>query len=400
MLLVGLILLFTSVTLGCWDQDEITSLASVTGLGIDIGSKPGFIRVTVQISPPTAGSAGAGGGASGGSLLRVVTVEAESLVEGFALLQSHLRREPFFLHLNYVVFGEELARSGIGGVIGGLQGWTQIRGSVLVFVAQGTAESALSAHSGIGRAPGQDISDLVANISNAPVARKVSVNDVVNTLTSKGSELGISIIELTPLRLESGDDKPPDGTSQSGGQFQEILISRLALFKRDRWVATLDEFETQTLVLLLGESRQGVGTLPNPQDPEGFVAPVYESFSVGYSISVTDDGLFQLAIKPELEVRLLEVRGMYDLKTRGFEPIEQAVESDTESQIRLLMQRLQQVGIDALGVGQRISRTKPGLWKEVEERWDETYPTVQIEVQSKARIRTTGLIKKFFELRR
>ena len=95
---------------GCWDQQEITELAAITGLGLDPGSRPDTIQVTVQISPPS--PAGDTGGV-GGPLLRTITVEATSLGEAMVLLQSRTRREPFLQHLGYIVFGEELAKTGI-----------------------------------------------------------------------------------------------------------------------------------------------------------------------------------------------------------------------------------------------------------------------------------------------
>lgn len=383
---------------GCWDQDEITSLAKINGLGIDAGSRPGMVRMTMQISPP--GSSSAIGGTANASKLRAVTVEAESIIEGFGLLQSHLSREPFLLHLGYVVFGEQLARSGIGDVLAGLQGWAQIRGSVPVFVTTGSAEDALHAHSGIGRAPGEDISDLLGNIANSPVARRVSLNDVYNTLTGIGNELAIPIIELAPLRLESGDASPSDATGQSGQQFEEVVISRLALFQRDRWISELDALETMTLVLLLGESHQGVGTIQNPVDPSGIIVPLYESISIGYEVQGDHPEQLRLLIKPRLAIRLLEIRGQYDLQKEGSEPIVSAAKSDFGLQVSTLMQKLQEQNIDALGMGQQVSRHNPKLWRLIENQWDQVFPTVEILVEVDANLRSNGLLKKFFKQRR
>lgn len=127
---------------GCWDQQEITSLAPITGLGVDAGDQPGMYKISVQI---TAGGGGDTNDGSAETKLRVLTVDAETVEAGIMQLQPQLRRAPFLLHLNFIALGEELARSGIEGVLASLQASPQIRASVPLLVAAGSAEAVLAA---------------------------------------------------------------------------------------------------------------------------------------------------------------------------------------------------------------------------------------------------------------
>lgn len=396
--LLALLAMTCLLITGCWDQDEITSLASVSGLGIDATEKPGIILVTMQIAAPT--GATSGGGAAEGAKLRVLSIEAETVQEGIIHLQTRLRRRPFLLHLNFIVFGEDLARSGIGGVISGLQGLTQVRGSVPVFVAAGSAEDVLKAHSGIARSPGQDVSDLLQNIPSSPIGNGTTVNDLVNTLTSLGKEPAVPILDLVPLALVSGTNLPDDGTSQSGQRYQEVMMHRTAVFERDRWVDTLDRFQTNTLVLFMGGSRQGVGSAPNPasaDEPFGFL---FEGFSVSYQASVDDQGLPRFLLLVKATIRLLEARGGYDLRTIGAKPLEQAIEFDIVLQARQLVDKLQMIGVDSLGLGQKIASRDPGAWSQLEPIWSEVYPAVPVEIRAEASLRSTGMINRIFQTKR
>ncbi len=383
---------------GCWDQDEITSLASVSGLGIDATDKPGIILVTMQIAAPT-GSA-SGGGTSEGAKLRVISTEAETIQEGVTQLQTRLRRRPFLLHLNFVVFGERLARSGIDGMVTGLQGMSQVRGSVPVFVAAGDAVQVLQAHSGIARSPGQDVSDLLDNIASSPIGNATTLNDLVNTLTSLGKEPAIPILDLVPLDLMSGTDMPNDGTGQSGQRYQEVMMYRTAVFKRDRWVDTLDRFQTNTLVLLLGGSRQGVGSTPNPSNPDEPFAFQFERFSVAYRVNMDDQGVPRFLLDSKATIRLLEARGGYDLRQNGTKPLEQAIEFDMVLMARQLTEQLQATGVDSLGLGQKIAARNPSAWRQLEPIWSDVYPEVEVEIRAEASLRSTGLISKIFQTKR
>lgn len=197
-----LIMIMTGCCLvGCWDLEEITALAPVSAIGIDLGSEPGLLRFSVKFSLPAAGGGGAGN-SSGHPRLRVLTVESESLIEAFAMLQSRTRRRHFYQHLEYIAFGADFARSGIGIGIETAQAWPQIRGSVLIFVAEGPAVDILNAHSGIGQDPAIDIADIIRSITTAPVARKMNLNDVIDALAKPGSTtLTLPILGLDPLAL-------------------------------------------------------------------------------------------------------------------------------------------------------------------------------------------------------
>ncbi len=262
---------------GCWDQQEITSLAPITGLGVDAGDQPGMYKISVQI---TAGGGGDTNDGSAETRLRVLTVDAETVEAGIMQLQPQLRRAPFLLHLNFIALGEELARSGIEGVLASLQASPQIRASVPLLVAAGSAEAVLAAHSGIARAPGQDISDLLEGIAEAPIGVRATILDAINAHTIRGTELALPILDLIPLHLESGTSLPDDGTGQGGERYTEVKMERTALFDRNRFVATLDRLETNILSVLLGAGGRGMALVPNPANPIRPLSIFYERLNV------------------------------------------------------------------------------------------------------------------------
>lgn len=395
--LLLLLLVCGGLCTGCWDQDEITSLAVISAIGLDAGDRPGEFLLTVQGSPSS--SSGQNGPDGGGSQLRVVSVQAESVLEGVHQLQSRLRREPFLLHLSFVVIGESLARSGIAGVVAGLQGTLQIRGSVPVFVAAGSAETVLRAHSVLGQGPGQDVSDLLENAASFPVGRRTTINEVIGTLENHGKELAISILDLAPLDLEASSNQADDGTGQSGEQYAEVVLARIAIFRRDRWVETLDRFETNTLVLLLGEAAQGVSAVVSPSNPNSMLAVEYERFRADYTVATNGVSPPAVLVKPRVSSRLLEVPGGHDLQAAGLQPIEEAVEFDLGQHISQLVSKLQTAGSDALGFGQMISRHDPQAWSHLEPIWEQVFPQVAVQVQPRVIVRTTSLLKKFFQLK-
>jgi spore germination protein KC len=373
-------------------------LAPIVALGFDVGALPGTIRLTAQIAPPPA--AGVAGGEAGAVKFRVITVEGATVTEALTLLLGHIRREPFLMHLGFIVFGAEFARAGLGAVIGGLQGTITIRGSVPVLAAAGPAEAVLRARSGIGRAPGEDVLALLSNMQRAPLGVVVTFYDVVNTLSGLGGELVLPILDLTPLRLEAGDHRPDDGTGQQGQQLMEVVIGRTALFKRDRLVYELDVFQTQMLVLLKGEVGQGAMSIVHPTAPGGAMAVRFLRFRPQLTPTVRDNKAVSLQISIKIDASLAETRAGYDLRKDGPQPILQVLEEQVTLQAVALVGLLQQLGVDSLGVGSIIYRRQPRAWSHLEPRWNELYKQMPVQIEAKARLKDTGMVARPFAVRR
>lgn len=395
--ITALILLASFCLVGCWDQEEITALAPVSGIGVDVGSEPGMLRISIQISLPGISMGDAGGG--GFSRLRVLSVEAESFMSAFVLLQSSSRRKIFLHHLGFIVFGADLAKEGIADATEAVLSWPQIRGSTFMFVAQGTAEQVLLAHSGIGGNPGGDIIDIISKVQTIPVARKMTLNDTANALLQPGSTtLTLPILGLIPLALHSGDETPPAGVGQDGEQYMEIILDGTALFNRDRWVTELSVRETQTFTILIGAAKGGASTIPSPVNKEGVIVPEYEKIQIKHKIEQSADGQLQITVSPILKVHLLEIQGGYDMEQEGHGPIEAAIVADARTRVLELIVKLQELELDSLDIGQMIKRKNPKLWREIEQEWAQIYPTVEFRSEPTAKVRTTGLLKTYNQL--
>jgi len=382
------LLAFCLLLTACWDLQEPGDIGIVIGLGIDAGSKPNAIKVSILLSPPIGG----GVGTQGQNTLRVLTAEAVSLFEAITILHSHARNEVFFQHTPFIIFGETLARAGIGDVLGDVLGMQQLRGSTPLLVASGSAQEVLQARSGVGQAPSFDISNILQGVYNAPIALVTQLNTAINTLTSLGSELVLPIVELVPLRLE-----PADFENLQQQDEKEVIIARVALFDRDRWVSELDPYQTQMLVLLTNNSRQGSLTFANPADPQGLMAVHMDSFRTNYEVSVQGEEV-KLTIKPDAGTRLLEIRKNYNIRERGIEPIEQAIRDEITTLTQRLISKLQTLQVDSLGLGLTIARRNPKAWSHLEPIWRQKYPEIQIDVMTRASVKQTGFVAKFFNV--
>src|SRR5699024_4851052 len=89
----------------------------------------------------------------------------------------------------------------------------------------------------------------------------------------------------------------------------------------------------------------------------------------------------------------------YEGETNAFDQeflktVEKRVKYKIEKDLEKIIGDIQnKYNADILCIGEHISKFEPDLWKEIEEDWDEIFPTLNINVHADVKIRRTGLTK-------
>ena len=114
-LLTTFFLLSTLLICGCWSRKEVETLAFVTTIGIDKAEEPGKVELTLQtvdttkISPP-----GSGGGGGDDKPVLNLKKTGNTVFEAIRKFNYESSRRPFFPHSQALIYGEEIAREGVG----------------------------------------------------------------------------------------------------------------------------------------------------------------------------------------------------------------------------------------------------------------------------------------------
>lgn len=100
---------------GCWDREEVNSLAIVTSAGFD-RTKDGAVELTLEIAAPRmkqSGKAQSGDKKEGGGQTIIRTAVGKTAAEAQGRLQMMLPRTIYWGQLQLVVVGEALAKNGL-----------------------------------------------------------------------------------------------------------------------------------------------------------------------------------------------------------------------------------------------------------------------------------------------
>lgn len=114
-----IVLIFGTSATGCWDRIELEDVAWVQAMGFDPGVD-GYLATTFQIGIPHSlrSATVSGGGAGGAPEYLTVTIHSRTALEALDLVSLNLGRRVSLVHTQLFLFGEELARSGLRGLVG------------------------------------------------------------------------------------------------------------------------------------------------------------------------------------------------------------------------------------------------------------------------------------------
>src|SRR5690606_30037806 len=128
---IGMLILLT----GCWDKVEINDQAIITATAFDKDDN-GQIDLTLQIFiPKSFSTGGTGSPGSAGPVTFITSQKGDNIADALSKIQGKLSRKLFWGQCKVFIFGEEVAKSGIGNHVDYLLRQPQPRERGLLFVA-------------------------------------------------------------------------------------------------------------------------------------------------------------------------------------------------------------------------------------------------------------------------
>ena len=107
-----------------------------------------------------------------------------------------------------------------------------------------------------------------------------------------------------------------------------------------------------------------------------------------------DDNIF-INIKIRVDTSLTEQSSPENLMTlESLEDLQQEQSKVILQSIMLAFEKSKELNCDIFGLGELIHKKYPSDWKQMEDDWDDIYPTIQLILDIETKIRKTELITK------
>jgi spore germination protein KC len=371
------LMIFSMVnTAGCWNHRELDSLGIVLGMGIDQAKEKDKVLLTAQVvKPAEIGSPGKGGGTGKEPYLNI-TNTGDTVFEAVRRFTQMANRRMYLAHNEVIILGNELAREGVRDSLDIFFRDPEPRLTTWILVAKEKAGGVLETVAELEKIPALNLAQLLDEAVATSEIPAVNLNDFCRRLMSKTTAPVASLVEVS-----EGEKKK---------------IARLvgaAVFKEDKLAGYLTLTESRGLLWVLNEIKSGIIVVKNPKG-KGEVS--LEILRAKSKVKVEmKDGTPLFTVEVKEEGNLGEQICTDNLVTQSaWATLEQNQAGVIRQEIKAALQKAQDLNTDIFGFGEAIYRKHPALWKELEPRWDEIFPRLEVYIVVETELRRSGMITR------
>jgi spore germination protein KC len=368
-------LILVLILSGCWDRNEINDYAFWIGTALDI-SESGKLQKSAQIAVPADFRSIRGGGGKSERANIVLTATGLSIVDLTQQIQDKLPRKVFLGHRRSIFIGEKLARKGLIDVMDQFTRNTDTRLRTDIFVVNNAeGKEVLNINS-----PFNQFSSIVA-VDQDRYCRlgDTALRDVLIDARRDGIRPAMPMVEISPMNKQEKD--------------KVFDVRSVAIFNKNlEMVGEVSGRESLELFWVKGVLKNQFVT---EEVEEGSIA-LYES-NLKQTIRTRFDGnKLKAYIKLMGTGRVLENNTDIDLSISAERiHIEKKLNAIKAKRVEETIKNIQsQFGQDVFGIGEEFHREHPYQWKEIRDRWDDIFPTIEVTVDVKLNIQSTGDIRK------
>ena len=373
---------------GCWSRVELNELAIVTAMGID-KSEEGY-TVSVQIINP---SELAGNARSGRTEVVRFTQSGKTITEAMRRLTTDIPRRTYVAHLSEVIFGEEIAKDGIGKALDVLARHHEMRSDFYLTVARGSsAADILDVQTAFSKVPAEKIFNTLESSEKRWAATKtVTMDELISNIVSKGKEPVLMGVYVYGDRETGSEVTNGQNISPKTG----ISVDATAVFKKDKLQGWLNEADSIGFNYVADNVYNTAVTVPCEGGNSTIVTISTKTKVKGEIVKGTP----KIKIDVTQEGNIVEVECTIDLtKQKTIKELEEKYQNNTKEYIEGAIKTVQEeYQSDIFGFGEVIHRADPKAWKRLEQNWDQEFAKLDVTVNVDAKIRRLGTITKTFQ---
>jgi spore germination protein KC len=396
-LILTLHLILCVLLAGCWSQRELTDLAIISAMGLDLNEKGEYVSTLQVINPANVAGGLQGGGGNEGPPVTIYTATGDNMIEVNQIASTKLPRKRYYAHTNLLVVGEELARKeGIAMIMDAIERNPEFRMTAIIIIAKDTkASDLLKVMTPVDKIPANKI------IKNLRFTEEqwgefytLDLQNAIKDLTTSGKSpviTGFSVYGSPEQgkKLENIQDSDPETI---------ISASGLGIFKDGKLISWLDGKAARGTVWIL-EKVKNTGISINWMDKKDAV--VYQIVrEQTKSNPKMKKGKPHITIEVKAEGNIMELRVPSDLT----DPLilfkmEEEIEKTIRNELLLAVEEAKKNKSDIFGFGEAIHQTYPKKWNKLKGDWDDVhFPELAVDVKVDAYIRRTGLRNNANEL--
>ncbi len=380
-----LLILLTLMTAsgGCYNLVEINDAVVAQNFSVDLLENGELIFFAQTIEPVPRTETGETQPSRSLSFMGTGATAAEAARNIFL----HFPRTFLWIHANSIFIGEKLAREDLFYISDFLLRNRNTRLQAHLFVTRDASV------------------EEVLDTMNRNSFGSASIRSLVQQIEIQAEDLGyyspVQVLQLMEQLLTPGIEPvlPQLIISRESGK-ERVKLGGMAVIKHNKVVGSLDQEESQGYHYLQGRRNQGGLIFIETRKTAGAAVTMeVKEYRCKTRPVIQGDNII-MKIDMECEFRYLEDKGGADLyRPENKEYLEGIAAEQIRKQMLACIGQAQALNSDILGWGLNIARYRPALWEEIQDEWDERFPTAESIIEVKCTLGNDGLSRKSFSFK-
>lgn len=382
-IITSLFLLGASLIIGKNAEDSlIRDLIIISAIAVDMKDEEFLITVQAINAPSVKDSASEKLG------FILYQESGRTITEALQNIHKSFSRFLFMDDLEVILISEELAKKrGIEDVLDYLFLEQTISSNTMLFVSKEvSAHDILAMFTPFQKVSSKRIVDTIENIKDySSFAIPVYPNRVKNFL------LNYPVVNnVIPYISVAGDVK--EGlTKENIESYQpksKMEINGMSYFKKDRLMDYLSTEESQNLLFLMDNVREGAVEANCPEGP-GYFSYHLKSSKTKYKVN-WEGRTPEVSINIKTNGRITESACSTNFEYPNMELFRQQIKKQLETSITSLIQKSQGENLDYVGFGKEIYLSSPSNWRKIEGDWENIYPNTTFDINVDVSVTRSG----------
>lgn len=379
-ILILLIFPLLFLTTGCWNYNELNTLAIATGLAIDKSDKGYEVSLLIANSKKAEESS-----KEGEAQTIVYSGKGKTISQAMKDIDLISSKQLYIGHLSVIVISDEVAKDGVSNILDFLLREPEsIKRFYVAIARRDKAKTILQVLSPLESFPSQNIySNIKFSSESHAVSSSVPYGIFIEDLISKGKEPSLPSITI------QGDEKAgskSDSLKTSTPKAQ-IKLDTIGIFKNDKLIDYASANESR-----------GINIIKNKVDE--------------MIISTTCDGGTAIAKLNNLKTKVKVRKEKADIKVTGkayireinctnnlndsqeIKKLEKKFEYTLKGLLEEGIKETQKNKTDILGFGNAIYKKYPNYFKNIEKDWNDLYlPNYKYNIKANIKLESKGSIE-------
>lgn len=384
-----MLLLILFLLTGCWNYQELNSLAIATGFAVDIVDDEYEVTVLISNSQKESSSDSKSSASSA-----VYKGKGKTIEEAIKDSSMAISKQIYVSHIEVLVLSEEVAKDKILEVVDFFFRYPQTRNEFFVVISENCkAGDTFLVTTPLETFPSQNIS------KNLEVTSKlqghiytVTFNDFIKNLIEEGVSPVLPTISIIGDIEEGNKDKNIEQNEPN----TYLKLGMMGIFKKDEFIDISNKEQSQGINFLNDEV---ITTLIRTEQDDGFVVVELNDSKTKIDVEINNIPKYKVSINANGTIT--EVSDNIDIEEN--EIIEQIKISSIEEIKKYCIEGInyaKKLKTDIFGFGNLVYKKDHKLWDKIKDKWEEElFNQVEVEFDVKLDLKTKGSIDDSIEVR-